>query len=298
MTDSQSSALAPTRTRQKATSGSLNARWTGPEDQLLLHLLRTGDHPNWTDLAFHFPGKTAQQVSERWSKVVDPALVKGSWTRQEDETIIEYVSQYGTKNWAKLADMLPGRIGKQCRERWRNHLDPDNNHQPWTPEEDAMLIELHEQYGNQWVKMASIMKGRSDNHIKNRWNSTLRKRDPIARAECTTPQKRTKRKIDTPDSIEQLPKPNLEFGRLGEPPAFQTLVWTPVIHHMDAPSPIPMDKSPFPFGSPFGRATPFSPWGADMMKTPGRQYALFSPKIGGSSDITTLFNAFESTGKD
>jgi hypothetical protein len=92
-------ALAPTRARQKTTSGSLNTRWNQAEDQQLLQLLRSGERANWTELAPHFPGKTAQQIAERWGKVVDPVLVKGSWTRQEDEMIIEFVEQFGTKNW-------------------------------------------------------------------------------------------------------------------------------------------------------------------------------------------------------
>jgi hypothetical protein len=299
MMDSEASALAPTRTRQKATSGSLHARWVAAEDQLLLHLLRSGDHPNWTDLASHFPGKTAQQVSERWSKVVDPALVKGSWTRHEDETIMDYVTQYGTKNWAKLADMLPGRIGKQCRERWRNHLDPDNNPAPWTAEEDTLLIELHDQYGNQWVKMATIMKGRSDNHIKNRWNSVLRRRDPVANAEHTTPQKRSRRKIETPDSIAHLPKPNLEtiptLDPVGAIPQLPAVGWTPLLNQLDSSSPMPIQKSPLAFGSPFLKSAQFSPWtGADFMKGLGRGSPLFSPQIGGSSEMSSFLRALDS----
>jgi hypothetical protein len=235
--------------------------------------------------------------------VVDPALVKGSWTRQEDETILEYVAQYGTKNWAKLADMLPGRIGKQCRERWRNHLDPDNNHAPWTPEEDALLIELHQQYGNQWVKMATIIKGRSDNHIKNRWNSTLRRRDPVANADHVTPQKRSRRKVETPDSIAQLPKPNLEFvptaDTIAMVPQFATLTWTPMLNQMETTSPVLGEKSPFVFGSPFLRSSQFSPWGGgDFLKGLGRGSPLFSPQIGGSSEMNNFLKALDSTDKE
>jgi hypothetical protein len=182
-------ALAPTRARQKPTSGSLKARWSPAEDQLLLTLLRSGDQANWTELTPHFPGKAAQQIAERWSKVVGPSLVKGSWTRHEDQEIIAFVREFGTKNWTKLADLLPGRIGKQCRERWRNHLDPGNNKDGWAPEEDVLLIRLHEEHGNHWMKIATLMPGRSDNHIKNRWNSTLRMCDPSLALECTTPPK-------------------------------------------------------------------------------------------------------------
>lgn len=171
--ESDEKALARTRVRQKRTVNCKNG-WTETDDQLLTRLvLKDSRNPNWPEISQHFPGKTMQQISERWNKVVDPSLVKGSWTRKEDELIISFVNQNGTKKWTKLASMLPGRIGKQCRERWKNHLDPANAKTSWTEEEDMQLIELHKMYGNHWAKIASYMIGRSDNSIKNRWNSTL-----------------------------------------------------------------------------------------------------------------------------
>jgi hypothetical protein len=195
--------------------------------------------------------------------------VKGSWTRQEDETIVDFVAQYGTKNWAKLADMLPGRIGKQCRERWRNHLDPCNNKEPWTADEDALLIVLHEQHGNQWVKIATLMKGRSDNHIKNRWNSTLKKRDPSLEIAFQTPPKKIRKVADTPQSAQQeIPTPNLDiFLRTPEQTHFG---WTPQLTNFDGAG-----LSPGPFASPFLRQTPFSPW----MRNGKGESILLSPKI-------------------
>ena len=278
-------ALAPTRIRQKSTTVTSKAHWTPEEDQKLLQFLRSGDRANWTELVPHFQGKTAQQISERWSKVVDPALVKGSWTRQEDETIIEFVAQFGTRNWTKLAELLPGRIGKQCRERWRNHLDPGNSKEPWTPEEDEQLIQLHEQFGNQWVKIAAMMPGRSDNHIKNRWNSTLKKRTGAAAAQISwshqTPQKRGKRKVETPQSADQnVPKPNFEALTKVEPGlSIPSFGFTP---QLDIASPaLGGERSPFFFGSPYMamRATPFSPFGGDMMRTPLRDQFLASPTL-------------------
>jgi hypothetical protein len=276
--ETQKNALAPTRARQKPISGSLKARWSPEEDELLRHLLHSGDRANWTELTPQFPGKTAQQIAERWSKVVDPALIKGSWTREEDEAIIDFVARFGTKNWTKLADLLPGRIGKQCRERWRNHLDPDNNREPWTPDEDLMLIQLHEQHGNQWVKIATLMRGRSDNHIKNRWNSTLRKRDPSLAVQCTTPQKRPRREIETPASIEQpLPKPNFEaFFRTPEQVAPTSFGWTPQLPGFDG------GLSPMLFASPFMRENQPSPWGKETL-------VFASPKMSfGSAHLDLL----------
>jgi hypothetical protein len=123
-----------------------------------------------------FPTKSVMQIIKRWTKVLDPSLLKGSWTPQEDETIIDFVRDNGTKSWARLSELLPGRIGKQCRERWFNALDPAMNREPWTPEEDKRLVQLHAQYGNRWAQISGLMPMRSDNAIKNRWNSVLSKR--------------------------------------------------------------------------------------------------------------------------
>ena len=69
-----------------------------------------------------------------------------------------------------------GRTGKQCRERWLNHLRPDLNKGPWTAEEDAALVEAHRAVGNRWSEIARRLPGRPENAIKNRWNSTVRAR--------------------------------------------------------------------------------------------------------------------------
>ena len=166
-------ALAPTRRRTGCSSK--QKKWTNEEDALLNSLVmnKPVDKGNWKFIAEHFPDKTTQQVFERWTKVLDPTLLKGSWSREEDETIISFVRQYGTKNWTRLSEKLPGRIGKQCRERWFNHLNPDISHEPWSDEEDRRLFYLHQQFGNKWAQISALMPNRPDNAIKNRWYSTV-----------------------------------------------------------------------------------------------------------------------------
>ncbi|OHT11872.1 Myb-like DNA-binding domain containing protein [Tritrichomonas foetus] len=194
---SSSLALAPTRSRNQTQS----IIWTPLEDQKLTQIMKQTPSPPWCSLVACFPGKTAQQIAGRWGKVLNPHLVKGSWTREEDEMIINFVKQNGPKNWVKLASMLPGRIGKQCRERWTNHLSPTVAKVHWTEEEDQKLIELHRQFGNQWTMIASFFEGRTDNCVKNRWNSSLKRRiERIARGEPAMRKRGRKPKSKSSDS--------------------------------------------------------------------------------------------------
>jgi hypothetical protein len=169
-------ALAPTRSRKQQSHQSSGTTWTAEEDALLIRFAQGAGSISWSGIAKHFPSKTAPQLAGRWEKVLNPRLVKGSWTREEDEIILGFVQSNGDKDWAKLAGLLSGRTGKQCRERFKNHLDPSLARVSWTPEEDQKLIDLHNSFGNQWTKLASFFNGRTDNCVKNRWNSTIKKR--------------------------------------------------------------------------------------------------------------------------
>ncbi|KAG0454654.1 hypothetical protein HPP92_023946 [Vanilla planifolia] len=112
----------------------------------------------------------------RWQKVLNPTLVKGPWSKEEDEIIIDMVNKFGPKKWSTIAQALPGRIGKQCRERWHNHLNPSINKEAWTQEEEIALIHAHQIYGNKWAELTKFLPGRSDNSIKNHWNSSVKKK--------------------------------------------------------------------------------------------------------------------------
>mmetsp|Transcript_258 Transcript_258/g.332 ORF Transcript_258/g.332 Transcript_258/m.332 type:complete len:303 (-) Transcript_258:219-1127(-) len=103
---------------------------------------------------------------------------KVRWSPEEDNLLILFVQANGSKRWSEAAAQLPGRSGKQCRERWHNQLDPAINKDPWSEREDTLLVESHRSYGNKWAEIAKILEGRTDNAIKNRWNSTIQRRIP------------------------------------------------------------------------------------------------------------------------
>ncbi|XP_073312619.1 transcription factor MYB17-like [Primulina huaijiensis] len=104
-------------------------------------------------------------------------LKKGPWTSEEDEKLVDYISKNGHGSWRsvpKLAGLL--RCGKSCRLRWTNYLRPDIKRGPFTPDEEKLVIQLHAILGNRWAAIASQLQGRTDNEIKNLWNTHLKKR--------------------------------------------------------------------------------------------------------------------------
>jgi len=90
------------------------------------------------------------------------ALVKGPWTDEEDTKVLDLVRNYGAKRWSLIASHLPGRIGKQCRERWHNHLNPHISKAAWTDLEDRTILEAHQKLGNRWAEIAKVRRAEAE----------------------------------------------------------------------------------------------------------------------------------------
>ncbi|XP_062202939.1 MYB-like transcription factor EOBII [Phragmites australis] len=115
----------------------------------------------------------------------EPAVRKGPWMLEEDLILVSYISQHGEGSWDCLARAAGlNRNGKSCRLRWLNYLRPGVRRGSITPEEDAVIRELHARWGNKWSKIARHLPGRTDNEIKNYWRTRIQRKQLAAK----TPQ--------------------------------------------------------------------------------------------------------------
>ncbi|XAR54794.1 hypothetical protein NMG60_11030095 [Bertholletia excelsa] len=107
----------------------------------------------------------------------DTVLKRGPWSEEEDEKLVNYISEHGDGEWKKLPKRAGlNRCGKSCRLRWKNYLNPNIARGNISSEEEEIIIRLHEVHGNKWSRIAAELPRRTDNEIKNYWNTHLRRK--------------------------------------------------------------------------------------------------------------------------
>ena len=100
---------------------------------------------------------------------------KTAWSNEEDALLTKVVQERGAKRWNSIAESIPGRTGKQCRERWMSHIAPNVRSGEWTEDEIELLVRLQSEFGNKWSKISQYFVDRPPNVIKNKFNCLLRR---------------------------------------------------------------------------------------------------------------------------
>ena len=160
--------------QEKGNSSKISKPWTAEEDKILSNLINFQKMKNFSEISKKLPGRSSTQCRFRWTKIKS-GLKKGQWSLQEDKLLEEWIKENGPRKWEQCGLFIHGRSGKQCREHWNNCLNPDLIKGEWTSEEDFLIMQFYEKYNGSWKKIIHLFNGRTENSIKNRFFSQLRK---------------------------------------------------------------------------------------------------------------------------
>lgn len=140
------------------------------------------ENPSIWDIAYG-----AEDISNALAKIENMGERErrlGNFTLEEDRLIAGMIATRKHKSWTDVAKELKGKSACQCRDRWENFLSPAKSIAPWSREEDDILIDLVGKFGTAWAQMTKLLPGRSENCIKNRWFSLLRRKSKMQRRQA------------------------------------------------------------------------------------------------------------------
>jgi hypothetical protein len=162
-----------------------NNKWSLEEAATLTAAVeKYGIHGKWSAISKLVPGRTNDQCRQKWYGCLAPTVAGGTiarhlgkWTPEEDAKLTEAVKKAANqdpKNWMEIATQVPGRTNEQCYRRWVRYLGPsDRAAGRWKPEEDTKLAEAVEEHGNDWVRIAKLVPGRTNKQCRERWLDSL-----------------------------------------------------------------------------------------------------------------------------
>ena len=193
----------------------LKGRWSPAEDAQLMRLVKENVFGsdsgsldcNWPSVASSMQDRTVVQCVHRFFKTLDPSIIRGRWTGHEDALLRLGVGLHGCKDWFLVCRWVPGRTDVQCRERWMNVLHPGLVTDPFTPEEDELLLKVVQEAGKpgQWASIQQkYFPGRTDSQLRRRWQHLDEKINPAdpkeasRKRQATEPLKKRGRKRKRP----------------------------------------------------------------------------------------------------
>ena len=148
--------------------------WTMEEDARLLEIGKDYHFKDWKEISKKMINRTTTQCSGRYKRI-RPGIIKGAWTKEEDEMVIKLIGEHG-KNWSVLSNMILTKNSKQIRDRYINKLDKNVKNGRFSREEDEKILMYYTMFGRKWTKIASFFTGRTGDMIKNRFYSCIRKK--------------------------------------------------------------------------------------------------------------------------
>ncbi|XP_057702876.1 snRNA-activating protein complex subunit 4 isoform X2 [Corythoichthys intestinalis] len=152
--------------------------WTAAEDRKFIQMvekMRIGNFIPYTQISYFMEGRDTPQLIHRWTCILDPRLKKGTWSKEEDQLLLNAVARHGEKNWWKIRLEVPGRTDGSCRDRYLDCLKKGNKKGAFDRHERQLLVRLIEKHGEgHWAKIAAEIPNRSDAHCLREWKKMMR----------------------------------------------------------------------------------------------------------------------------